>query len=565
VSELIESIRKALPHGNTLDGEDFERRHRAILVLLAFHVVAIPVFAVVQGYSVGHGLFEVLFVAVPAMVAAWGPRNRRVRAVAASIGLLSASAVITHVSGGMIEAHFHFFVMMPIVAFYHDWIPFLVAVGYVVIHHGAMGAIDPGGVYNHYAAFNNPWKWAAIHGLFILGISVVCIVTWRLNEIALNQQRLAEDDLRDTLSVLTGTLEATDEGILVVNRHGRWTTFNQRFVEMWSIPDDLVEARDSETAIDHLSPQLVDPDGFAGKIRDLYGSPDAESLDEIEFLDGRVFERTSKPHRVAGEAVGRVWTFRDITERKRSEVALREAVERLEARDESKNLFLTAVSHELRTPLAAVVGFAHTLRDHDANIPGEQRREFLGRLVNKANRLDGLLMNLLDLDRLTRGILEPRRQLVELHELCRRVVEIADVRAHRVAIAVDEIETFVDVAMVERIMENLLANAVKHTPLGGSIEVAGRADGSAVLLTVTDAGPGVRDDLKPVVFDPFVRGDDEAPSPGTGVGLALVAQFAELHGGRAWVEDAPGGGSAFRVLLADAVIDASERAAERTA
>jgi GAF domain-containing protein/anti-sigma regulatory factor (Ser/Thr protein kinase) len=117
--------------------------------------------------------------------------------VAASLGLLSSSAVLVHLSGGLIEMHFHFFVMVVVVSLYQDWLPFLTAVGYVFVHHGLLGALDPGSVFNHPAATSHPWKWAGVHALFITGISIASLVNWRLNEAHLAQRRRAEARLRE--------------------------------------------------------------------------------------------------------------------------------------------------------------------------------------------------------------------------------------------------------------------------------------------------------------------------------------------------------------------------------
>ena len=136
----------------------------------------------VRGYSLLHIAFEAAVVPVLALVATSPSFGRRLRSAAASFGLLSCSAVLVHLSGGVIEMHFHFFVMVAVVALYQDWICFLAAIAYVLVHHGVLGAIDPGSVFNHYAALNHPWKWAAIHAFFVAGISVACLVTWRENE-----------------------------------------------------------------------------------------------------------------------------------------------------------------------------------------------------------------------------------------------------------------------------------------------------------------------------------------------------------------------------------------------
>jgi signal transduction histidine kinase len=250
-----------------------------------------------------------------------------------------------------------------------------------------------------------------------------------------------------------------------------------------------------------------------------------------------------------------VWSFRDVSDRKQGEERLRtaarrdrQAVERLQALDETKNMFLTAVSHELRTPLAAVKGFAHTLHDRDADLDPARRREFLERLTVNAEKLEHLLGGLLDLDRISRGVLEPRRQSTDMASLVRRVVDALDLD-RPLRVVVERVEALVDAGMLERVVENLLANAAKHTPDGTPIDVwVGRSEDD-VVITVSDRGPGISDALKEAIFEPFHQGPTPAHSPGTGIGLSLVAKFVALHGGRCWVEDREGGGSSFHVHL----------------
>jgi mannitol-specific phosphotransferase system IIBC component len=102
---------------------------------------------------------------------------------AATFGLVASSAVLVHLSGGSIEMHFHFFVMISVITLYHDWFPFLLAIAFVALHHGVMGVISPAGVYNHAAAQHSPWKWAAIHAFFVLCASVASLVSWRMTEV----------------------------------------------------------------------------------------------------------------------------------------------------------------------------------------------------------------------------------------------------------------------------------------------------------------------------------------------------------------------------------------------
>ncbi|HWC25106.1 MAG TPA: EAL domain-containing protein, partial [Solirubrobacteraceae bacterium] len=134
--------------------------------------------------------------------------------------------------------------------------------------------------------------------------------------------RTSMERLEAALSVLSATLDATADGLLVVDRAGGIVNHNARFAEMWRIPDDVLASRDDERAIAFVLEQLRDPERFLATTRETYAQPDLEIRDELEFLDGRVYERCSKPQRLGGESVGRVWSFRDITEQKRFESQL---------------------------------------------------------------------------------------------------------------------------------------------------------------------------------------------------------------------------------------------------
>jgi PAS domain S-box-containing protein len=229
----------------------------------------------------------------------------------------------------------------------------------------------------------------------------------------------------------------------------------------------------------------------------------------------------------------------------------RAAAEHLRAVDEMKTTFLQAVSHDLRTPLTTILGIALTLEHRAAGLSARDLADLLHRLSSNARRLDRLLGDLLDLDRLARGTLTPRRQVIDLGDLVRRVVEDADLGGeHPVTVDAPPLRLAADAPKLERIIENLLVNAAKHTPAGTTIWVRLGALDDGVLLLVEDEGPGVPAQLREQVFQPFQQGRNIADhAPGSGIGLALVAQFASLHGGRAWVQDRPGGGASFRVFL----------------
>jgi signal transduction histidine kinase len=341
------------------------------------------------------------------------------------------------------------------------------------------------------------------------------------------------------LSLLEATLESTADGVLVVGLDGRITLQNQQFVRMWRIPPDVVANGDDARALRFVIDQLKDPDGFLRKVQELYADACAESFDVLHFKDGRIFERYSKPQLVDGVPVGRVWSFRDVTERNRL--------------DDVKDNLLTAVSHELRTPLTAIVGLSSTLDRWGIQMSTEELADLYTRLSNNARKLQRLVIDLLDFDRLARGLVEPKRERTDLAELITVIArESEQITGRHIRVAADDVVVAVDGAKVERIVENLFINAARHTPSGTPVWVRVRALDDGCLIIVDDAGPGVPDELKETIFEPFKQGPTTSPqSPGVGIGLSLVARFAALHDGRAWVEDRPGGGASFRVFLKD--------------
>ena len=248
----------------------------------------------------------------------------------------------------------------------------------------------------------------------------------------------------------------------------------------------------------------------------------------------------------------------DITDLKRAEEELaraldieREASARLRSIDELKNTFLQAVSHDLRTPLTSLLGSALTLDREDLRLAPEEQRDLIHRIAVNARKLQRLVTDLLDLDRLSQGLLEPQRTTVDLADVARNVVEESEIGVDR-QVSLDTTRTIVaiDVPKVERIVENLLVNAIRHTPANARIWVRVQPRDQGAVIAVEDDGPGLPPDERERVFAPFERGAHAAThAPGSGIGLTLVARFAELHGGRAWVEERPGGGASFLVWL----------------
>ncbi|GAA4657128.1 bifunctional diguanylate cyclase/phosphodiesterase [Kineococcus glutinatus] len=171
-----------LPEGRLLPEAVWQRRHRTIVRLALLQALALVVLALGWGAGWWQALAAGVVVAAPALLARWCPWGRKGRAAAATTSLFAASAVLVHLAGGLTEAHFHFFVMVGVVALYQDWVPFGVGLGIVVAHHGVLGTLDPHGVYGHHGAVHHPWWWAGVHGGFVLAASVAHLASWRHNE-----------------------------------------------------------------------------------------------------------------------------------------------------------------------------------------------------------------------------------------------------------------------------------------------------------------------------------------------------------------------------------------------
>jgi diguanylate cyclase len=211
------ALKHWLPKGQLLPEHVLRRRHRSICTLLWLHVPALFAFGMLVGHhSLVHVTADVGLVALCGLGASRERLRLKARVIAASFGLITCSAVLVDLWNGITEAHFHFFVMIGVLTLYQDWTPFLIAIAYVVVHHGLGGVLSPASVYgDNPQAVQHPWVWALIHGGFVLAASVAHVVAWRTNE---NQL------LRDPLTGLPSRLLYLNNLKLALDRLGRGVT-----------------------------------------------------------------------------------------------------------------------------------------------------------------------------------------------------------------------------------------------------------------------------------------------------------------------------------------------------
>jgi diguanylate cyclase (GGDEF)-like protein/PAS domain S-box-containing protein len=211
----ISRLRLMLPAGRTLPDSAWLPRHHAMVGLLFVEAVGLTIFSFAQGNSWHHSVLHAGVLVPIGVIALLIEERRRTASVLVSLGLITACALLVHIWHGAIEAHFLFFVTVVVLALYEDWVPFLVAAAYVVIHHGAMGALHPGGVYNHQDAVDHPWKWAAIHGGFVVAAGIASLAAWRLNEGVRAEARESYRRARESEERFKGAFEGAPIGMVL--------------------------------------------------------------------------------------------------------------------------------------------------------------------------------------------------------------------------------------------------------------------------------------------------------------------------------------------------------------
>jgi PAS domain S-box-containing protein len=374
------------------------------------------------------------------------------------------------------------------------------------------------------------------------------------------ERKLTDERLRDTLANLQlqvreaerargealAVLDATSEAMILLSPDRRFISVNQRFEDLFGTRRvRLVGQR-----LDELWPDLervfADREGF----RDLISRATIdESRRFTEMLtqlwpEARELELTSSPvHTRAGEHLGRLFVFRDVTRER--EV------------DRMKTEFVSLVSHELRTPLTSIKGYVDLLLDEEAGAITEQQRQFMVIVKNNADRLVGLINDLLDIARIEAGKVEIRHESLQLPALIQVAANglLRQIEAKGQHFSVDlapELPPLLgDQGRVIQILTNLLSNAHKYTQAGGSIVIAARRDGGEVRVEVRDTGIGLTAEEQSQLFAKFFRATNRATQEvgGTGLGLAITRSLVQMHGGQITVQSAPGEGSTFSFTL----------------
>lgn len=373
----------------------------------------------------------------------------------------------------------------------------------------------------------------------------------------ITDRKQAEQELEFKNLILSTQLEASIDGILVVDENGRVLSHNRRFIEMWRIPPGVVERSDDRELIQAVLDQLTDPDAFLERVRHLYAHRRETSHDEINLKGGRTFDRYTAPMFGADDRYhGRVWYFRDMTTQRRMQGQLIES-----QKMEMVGKLAGGIAHEFNSIITAIIGQSELLR-HD--LPsGSPLVSNVQEIRKAADRAATLTRQLLAYGR--RQLLQPT--VLDLNEL---LAEMADMLPHllgeqvdfRLAPAAGLWLVHADAGQLEQVILNMAINAREAMPHGGKLtletanvtltgESVGRhpelKPGNYVMLAITDSGVGMSAEVRRRAFEPFFT--TREVGKGTGLGLATCYGIIKQSGGHINVYSEPGQGTTFRVYL----------------
>jgi PAS domain S-box-containing protein len=520
-----------LPHGRALPEGEWRARHRVLLWLLWAQAAAMPVISLLFDQGPAQAALDFVTVAIWAVLAQLKPGGRRLQSLIVTIGLLTTSALIVHVSDGKPESYFHFFVMVAALSLYEDWVPFGAAVAFVLIQQGITAAIVD------YDRAESPWLWALIHSAFIGALSAVLLVSWRASE----RNREAFRSL----------VESLEEGVVMVDQEGRLVAANPSARRILGMdPARILAPNRSDDEWHFVGPdgQPLAEDERPLRLTIATGRPQAGVPLGLCRTDGTtrwlsVSTRAVEPDRDGPYTV--VVSFSDVTEERESAEALARSNAELEQ-------FAYVASHDLSEPLRMVSSYLNLLRRRYHGRLDPDADEFIEYAVDGAGRMRGLIEALLAYSRAGTGEAAPER--VELGSVAADVLRSL---AARLVEASAEIEigdlpaVMGDRSELEQLLQNLVANALKFRD-GGRARVWVRSEecaGAMTQIAVADGGIGIPPEQREHVFEMFGRLHDRETYEGTGIGLAICRKIVERHGGRIWIDERDGGGTVFRFTL----------------
>ena len=368
----------------------------------------------------------------------------------------------------------------------------------------------------------------------------------------ITSRKKVADALDNSVSLLRATLESTEDGLLVVSSSGKIVQFNQKFIDMWRIPHEMMLSGEDNIILEFVKDQLFEPDRFLKTIKKLYTDPDVKSSDQLDFIDGRIFERYSQPQMINGLSVGRVWSFRDITRQKRAEADLIAAKEGAEESDRLKTAFLHNVSHEIRTPMNAIIGFSTLLNEPDTTV--EERNQYIDIIFQSGGQLLSIINDIVDIANVESGQAKINLTEFNLNSALRSLNDQFSIMGNQKNVSInlktslsdEDSKIISDNTKLVQILSNLINNAIKFTK-DGTVDFGYVLKDNFLEFHVKDNGIGIPEEYHARIFDRFYQVDSAVSRQysGTGLGLSICKGYVDLLGGTIRVESESGQGTMF--------------------
>lgn len=357
-------------------------------------------------------------------------------------------------------------------------------------------------------------------------------------------------DLRAALeyrdALLTAQQESSPDGILVVDAEGKIVSHNKLFAKMWGISDEVIAARSDDKAIVSVLSKLARPDEFLAGVRYLYEHPDEKRTDELQLLDGRVFERYSSPVVGPGDRYhGRVWHFRDVTARVQRENDLK-------ASNAGLAVFAYAASHDLSAPLRRIISFVKLLEERAGGRLDAEGLDYLARIARSAAAAERLVSDLLMLSQVSHE--EHPLETVDLNAVVEEIRQdlAPEIAASGATVTAGRLPVLrAHPVLIHSLLLNLISNAVKFRRANAAptVRVDARREGLSLALTVADDGIGFDQGYAEKIFHPFLKLNTSNEYRGSGIGLTICRRVVSRYGGTIEAVSEPGKGTIFTVRL----------------
>lgn len=389
--------------------------------------------------------------------------------------------------------------------------------------------------------------------------------------------------LKDDIALLNATLEATNDGLFVINSDGKITKYNNKFTEMFGIRDKYLKPNHTAKIYKHIKNQLLFSDQFYNQVRYLIKNPAEKISGRIELNNGNIFELYSYPI-IIGKPIGRVLSFHDITSQVKSEEEINRHIEEihetkdlmeqnafelvklnmkleeseieLAALNANKDKFFSIIAHDLKSPFTALIGFTEMMIDDFDTFSKEELKEYIQTLLKSSKSTLNLLQNLLNWSRLQTGKMEFTPEKFDLFNIAHQVKELLENNAQTKGIKlINRINknsyVVADKNMISTVIRNLISNAIKFTNHDGKVTISAQEKEDKLQVTISDTGIGMEEgDIKKLFrIDVHHTTRGTKNETGTGLGLILCSELVEKSGGKIWCSSKINKGTKFSFTL----------------